>query len=256
MSTHASGRGSCPRARCDTTRACAPCAPRATASAASSCGGWTPPSTSAGCRKRAAVLVALLIAALPAALRGQERWSLTIFGGSAWSVPSRLEIDQSGEETISLDAHWETRPFEDAPYYAVRVALASGARAWELQLLHHKLYLANPTAEIQHFEVSHGENLITIAHAWRRGLDWRVGAGAVVTHVEGRVRGEDVGSDYHLSGAAAIAGAGKRFRLSRTFFAELQGDLTFSYADIPIRNGRARVGNAAVHALVGLGLTP
>jgi hypothetical protein len=136
----------------------------------------------------------------------------------------------------------------------LRIALWRELRGWELQLLHHKLYLENPARGIESFEVSHGENLITFARVWRRSLDWRIGAGPVVTHVEGRARGEDIGSGYHLSGGALIAGAGRRFRLSQTFFAELQGDVTFSYADIPIRNGRARVPNAAVHALVGLGI--
>ena len=188
-------------------------------------------------------------------LRGEDRFRAQIFGGTAWSVPTTLTIDQSGEERLSVDAEWETRPLEDAPYYAARVALWSGRGGWELQLLHHKIYLTDEPPEIEHFEVSHGWNLITLQRAKRgRVLEWRVGAGAVVAHTEGRIRGRDVDTGgYHLSGAGALVGLGKSFAISRRFFASAEGQVTFSWARIPIETGHARTANVAFHALVGLG---
>jgi hypothetical protein len=135
------------------------------------------------------------------------------------------------------------------------VALWSRRRGWELQLLHHKIYLTNGPPEIEHFEVSHGWNLVTIQRASRgRILDWRIGAGAVVAHAEGRIRGREVDTgDYHLSGAGALVGAGKSFAISRRFFATAEGQVTFSWARVPIEEGHARTANIAFHALFGLG---
>lgn len=221
---------------------------------ASSCGAWTRPPTSARCSRLAAVLAANLLL-IPAAVSAEDRFRAQIFGGTAWSVPTTLTIDQSGEERLSVDAEWETRPLEDAPYYAARVALWSGRWGWELQLLHHKIYLTNEPPEIEHFEVSHGWNLITIQRAGRgRTLEWRVGAGAVVAHTEGRIRGREVDTGgYHLSGASALVGVGKSFAISRRFFASAEGQVTFSWARIPIETGHARTANVAFHALVGFG---
>jgi stage V sporulation protein SpoVS len=103
--------------------------------------------------------------------------------------------------------------------------------------------------------VSHGWNLVTIQRASRgRILDWRIGAGAVVAHAEGRIRGREVGTgDYHLSGAGALVGAGKSFAISRRFFATAEGQVTFSWARVPIEEGHARTANVAFHALFGLG---
>jgi hypothetical protein len=76
------------------------------------------------------------------------------------------------------NAKYHTEPFNESPYYAWRLAKWSKNRAWEFELVHHKLYLSNPPAEVQHFEVSHGYNLITINRAWLlRGFIWRFGAG-------------------------------------------------------------------------------
>lgn len=220
---------------------------------ASSSGAWTRASIDARCSRLLVALAAALF--LSSTARAEDRFRAEIFGGTAWSVPTTLTIDQSGEEHLSFRAHWETRPFEDAPYYAARVALWSRRAGWELQLLHHKIYLTNGPPEVEHFEVSHGWNIVTIQRATRgRVLDWRVGAGPVVTHTEGRVRGREVGTgDYHLSGAGALAGAGKSFPILRRLFATAEGQVTLSWARAPIEDGRARTANVALHLLLGLG---
>ena len=211
-------------------------------------------STNAACNRWAAVLAAALFLVSFSA-HGEDRFRAQLFGGTSWSIPSTLKVDQSGLERLSHDAHWETRPFDDAPYYGARVSLWSGRTGWELQLLHHKIYLTNETPEIESFEVSHGWNLVTVQRVWNtRILEWRVGAGAVVAHTEGRIRGRDVDTgEYQLSGAGALVGAGKTFAIARHFFATAEGQVTFSWGRIPIQTGHARTTNAAFHALVGLG---
>ena len=191
----------------------------------------------------------------PSAVRAEDRFRAQFFGGTSWSVPSTLAVDQSGLSRLEFRARWETRPLEDAPYYAARVALWSGRRGWELQLLHHKIYLTNETAEVERFEVSHGWNLITLQRADRgRAVEWRAGAGAVVAHTEGRIRGRDVDTGaYQLSGAGALVGAGKSFAISRRFFASAEAQVTLSWARVPIQTGHARTVNAAFHVLFGFG---
>lgn len=228
---------------------------------ASSCGAWTQRSISARFSALAVALAAILLS--PPPLRAQDRFRAEIFGGTAWSAPTTLTIDQSGEQRLSFRAHWETRPLDESPYYAARIGLWSGRRGWELQLLHHKIYLTNGPPEVERFEVSHGWNLVTIQRASRgRALDWRLGAGAVIGYPEGRIRGvpansEDgiFGSGYHLSGAGALAGAGKTFTVTRRFFASTEGQLTYSWARVPIARGHARTANVAVHVLLGLGFS-
>jgi hypothetical protein len=228
---------------------------------ASSCGAWTRRSTFGRSRRRAVALTAAFFLS-PLVARAQHHFRAEIFGGAAWSLPTTLTIDQADLERLSVDADWETRPFDSPPYYAARIGLWRESRGWELQLLHHKLYLADPPPEIEHFEISHGWNFLTLQRASRtRVVDWRVGAGPVITHVEGRIRGRgaDPGgglfdAGYHVSGAALLAGAGRSFAISRTFFASAEAQVTLSWARVPIQTGHARTANAAFHVLFGFGL--
>jgi hypothetical protein len=226
-------------------------------------------SSSGGSRRRitsgrcSGFAVALTTAFLlfPLAARAQDRFRLELFSGNSWSAPSTLKIDQSGEERLSFRARWLTHPSQDAHYFAARVALWSGRKGWELQFLHHKIYLTNPPAEIEKFEVSHGWNLLTIQRASHgRILDWRIGAGPVIAHAEGTIRGRDVdegnglfGHGYYVSGAAALMGVGKSVPIWRGFRANAEGHVTLSWARIPILTGHARTTNAAFHLLFGLG---
>jgi hypothetical protein len=212
------------------------------------------------CSGRAALLTAALLL-LPLAAHAEERFRLELFAGTSSSAPSTLTIDQSGFEELSVRARWKTHPTQDAHYFAARIALWKRNRGWELQFLHHKLYLDNPPPEIEQFEISHGWNLLTIQRATHgRVLDWRVGAGAVIAHAEGTIRGRDVdggdglfGQGYYLSGGAAIAGVGKSLTIWRGLRATAEGQVTFSWARLPIQTGHARTTNVAFHALLGLG---
>jgi hypothetical protein len=117
----------------------------------------------------------------------------------------------------------------DAPYYAYRAGGGStSARdvpaGYEAELLHHKLYLDDPTPPVEHFEVTHGYNLIT-ANAVRPAdrLSIRFGIGVVIAHAEGRIAGQRVGGSrrtligggYHVAGITAQVAAGRRYALAR-----------------------------------------
>jgi len=188
------------------------------------------------------------------------KWSLDLFLGSALNIPTPLSIHQSGEERIFLCARYNENPFRGSPYYAWRIAKWNQNRAWELELVHHKLYLANKLPEIEQFEISHGYNLITVNRAWEKtnGVIIRVGAGIVLTHPETIIRGKKLpwgeGLDgFYLSGSTVQVAIAKKFPISGSLFATTEGKFTASYAHIPIQDGSAYVPNLAFHGLLGFG---
>lgn len=202
-------------------------------------------------RKHVAALIggALL---LPSAA-GAE-WRLEASTGTAHNFTTPLTVRQPGLPDFAMDARYDTKPFTGSPYYSARLGWWKGTSGWEVQFLHHKLYLANPSAEISHLEISHGYNMVTLNRAWEvRGLVLRGGAGLVYTFPETTVRGRQrpvLG--YDLSGFTAAAGLGGRW--PRTTRLSLSGEmkLTLTWATIPVFEGEADVPNRALHFLAGL----
>jgi hypothetical protein len=203
-----------------------------------------------------------VLAAMAAeAAAGQEtRWTLEALGGSAASVNTTLHVEQDGEPDLDVDARWSTRPFTTPIYWAVRIGRQSGGGAWELELVHHKIYLDDPTAEVEQFEITHGFNLALLNRTWiRGGWIFRLGAGAVVAHAQSRIRGLSSGRSgdevdrYELAGPAFQAAVERRFFLGRAFFGALEAKLTYGYATVSVARGTAKTGNFAVHGLFGLG---
>jgi len=192
--------------------------------------------------------------------------AVELFAGTAWSLRTPLTVRLPGEPPAALRARYTTRPLADAPYYAYRASYGTPARAVEAELVHHKLYLENPAPPVEHFEVTHGYNLATAnvrAPAGRYQL--RVGVGVVVAHPEGRIAGRPVGpvrsllgGGYHVAGATAQLGIGRRYRLgggATAAFAAPELKLTASAARVPLRGGGSVVvPNIALHALAGLGV--
>jgi len=203
--------------------------------------------------------IILLVIVVPA--KTQESWTFEAFLGSAYNFKTPLTIRQSGQDDIKLNARYDEGWLEGSPYYAWRIAKWKGNRAWELELIHHKLYLDNEPPEVQHFEISHGYNLITVNRAWKhKGLIYRLGAGVVITHPEMVIRGKELSPNqgifnegFYLSGPTAQAAVQKRFYIRKKLFFTVEGKLTASYAHTPIQDGYADVPNVAVHGVFGLG---
>lgn len=189
-------------------------------------------------------------------------WSIEGYMGTAYSIPMRLIIEQPGEETIDYTAHWDTKPLYDAPYYGWRIGRWEEGKAWEFELIHHKIYLTNPTDEIQNFNVSHGYNLLTINRGWSDGpVILRLGAGAVVAHPENEIRNQNFDTHeglfnrgFYFAGPCVQGSVGKRFPLFAGFFVNLEGKLSAAYARIPVAgDGHATVPNIAAHIVAGIG---
>jgi hypothetical protein len=195
-----------------------------------------------------------------ASARAQEGWSVEVFGGAAASLPMPLTVHQAGERDIRLTAHYDTKPFTTPPYYAYRFARWANGRAWELELVHHKLYLKNAPAEVQHFEVTHGYNLLSVNRAVRRrGFALRLGAGVVIARPEATIRHKTrderdrLFGGYYLAGPTVQIAGTRRVPLWGRVFAAVEGKLSASHAWVPIADGTAVVPNVAAHLLLGLG---
>jgi hypothetical protein len=216
-------------------------------------------------RRLTCALLLLAVARSSAmAQHSTEELTMEVFGGSAWSLPLPLGVHVGGGDT-RFTAHYSTRPFEDAPYYAYRVGRASVGRAFELELVHHKLYLENPRPPVEDLQISHGYNL-AMANFVPAGRDWRwrYGVGIVVAHPEGRVGGRSVGrlatllgGGYHIAGIASQIAVGRRYALGKGAIAMTGSPefaLTAAMARIRIDGGVLTVPNVAFHALGGLGV--
>jgi hypothetical protein len=203
------------------------------------------------------LLLVLTVSGLPA---GAQGLTAEVFGGTAWSLPLPLRITQPGEAPIRFKARYSTRPWHGAPYYAYRL----GYQHWSAELVHHKLYLENPPARIEHFEVSHGYNLAMVGRALAIGdspASFRIGLGLVVGHPEGRIRGKVIhpvrsllGGGYHISGVCLQVAVGPRLGIAQHWFFRPEAKLTAAWARMPLAGGgTATVPNIALHTLLGLG---
>jgi hypothetical protein len=222
-----------------------------------------------GCRDRSRVdpwaawgapLLLLGLAAGP--VRASDAtWHLEAGLGVAHSLGSRLTIEQDSLPRIEIDADWDSRSLDAPLYYGWRVARWGGERAWALRFIHHKLYLANPTADVERFAVSHGYNLLTAERGWDLGAAWLwAGLGVVVAHpestVRGRTRREDqggpLGGGYFVTGPALSLALARRLPLGGRFGLVVEGRAAACRARVPVAGGEASVPTASLHAALGL----
>jgi len=203
----------------------------------------------------AAGAVALgLLTASPAA--AQVKFAVEVFTGVAININTPLKLEQGGQPDIEFTADYETRPFEQPFYWAIRVGLRSPKSAWELQLFHHKLYLVNPPPDVQYFDITHGYNILTLNYARElQPVTVRAGAGVVVPHVSATVRDQDFSKEegYGVAGPAFLAGAGKRWPIVAGLSIAAETQFIVSWIDKQVAGGRVSASSVALHVWIGLG---
>jgi hypothetical protein len=184
---------------------------------------------------------------------------VAVGAGLQYNVPLSLVIRQSGHPDLRLTARFATRPFVEVPYYDVKVGVAREPWAFELELVHHKLYLANRPAEVDRFEITHGYNPIlmnVVREKW--GTAFRAGAGILLAHPQSTIRGlrfPETGGilGWYVSGPAAQVGVSKSWEFGNHFLAGFEGKLVGAWARVPIVNGSADVPNLSLHGLASVG---
>lgn len=179
--------------------------------------------------------------------------------GLQYNVPMPIVIRQAGQPDIRLTARFSTRPFIEVPYYDIKVGVVRKLWAYELELVHHKLYLDNRPPEVDTFEITHGYNPILLNVARQQwGVAFRAGAGILLAYPHStvrRLRFPETGGilGWYVSGPAAQFSVSKWFDLNRQLFAGLEGKLVGAWARVPIVNGSADVPNLSLHGLVSVG---
>ena len=114
------------------------------------------------------IILACLLLALSAPNKAfsQRTWTFQFSLGDAYCFDMPLTIEQEGYEKIELKAKYKTKSFQLPVYYSWKIGTANGNKGWELELTHLKITLTNNPPEVQHFEISHGYNYLTINRIW------------------------------------------------------------------------------------------
>ena len=192
----------------------------------------------------------------------QSHWSFELHGGEVYNVPMPLSIFQDGYPEVKLTARYNTEPFRLPVYWNMRLGRWQSNKMWEVEVIHHKLYLENTTPEIQKFNISHGFNLVMLNRGFNKKMfRYRFGAGIVLTHPESNIRGEVFGDSnddkdlgYYLSGPALNLAIGKAFRMNNRFYFDLESKVTCAYTRVKVANGHADVYHLAFHLIFGVGI--
>jgi len=190
---------------------------------------------------------------------GWAAWTVEGMLGDAASMPTTLTIDREGEPMVEISADWQTRGFEFPLYYAARVTHGDSTRAWALDFIHDKVLLGNPRPGVEHYEVSHGCNLVFLSHLFiSRRWHAATGIGFVVAHPENTVGGVPLTGDqgaagYVLTGPAIEAVGGYRLPFASRWFGSVELRVTGAHVRVPVANGFSSFQNVAFHALVGVG---
>ncbi len=189
---------------------------------------------------RRVLLPVILALALHENASAQTDWSLEVQSGAAVNVPLPMYIYQSGKPDLSFTARYKTQPFQSPLYYEYRISRWHNEKSWEIEYIHHKIYLTNPISDIDNFSISHGFNMLTL----NRGLDisgniFRAGLGIVIAHPEFTIRGITFDQTrgwfkggYLPAGIAVNLGYARHINLTNRFFINAEAKTTMAFTRI------------------------
>lgn len=185
------------------------------------------------------------------------------YAGASASAPGRLALVFEDGSRVEQDALWDTESLRPPIYWALRAGWDFGR--WELavELVHHKLVLANSRPPIGQFQISHGFNLVVATAALELAPDLlaRGGGGVVVAHPEGVIGEVLFGrtgplDGYVVGGPTALLALERRIRLWRWVALVLGAGGTASWVSVPVPRGRAELADLAFHVRLGLTVGP
>jgi hypothetical protein len=177
-----------------------------------------------------------------------------IGSGSAHSFDTTLKIEPSDQPAVQFSADYETHPWRPAPYYAIRIGRWKEKSGWELELIHHKLYLTNPQPPVDSFRVTNGYSMLLANYAREyEGFLFRAGGGALIAYPVASIEKIVTSGGYRLSGFAVQGAVEKRLFFGKNIFLSAEGKLTLAHAKLTLKNAKATVPNIALHGLFTIG---
>ena len=192
-------------------------------------------------------------------------WYLFSTWGYMHSINSVMAVNSTSGDIVHR-AQWESKAFEDSPYYTLRIENWQDNNVSGIEWVHHKIYLKNNPSTIEDFSISDGYNMLFYNVGKRNdGIIRKWGAGIVVAHPDVTLTGRDrFWNDGGISGAY-FAGFAVQHSIETWFYEtthhvlSLEGKITAAYARIPISDDDseyADVPNIAFHITLGLGSKP
>lgn len=194
-------------------------------------------------------------------------WNVEAHGGFPINIPLPLTIKQSNYADINFTAQFYSEPFTPPVFWVYRISKWKNDKAWELEMIHQKLYLKNTAPEIDYFSITHGYNMLMVNRGFKFNLFneqkfiARFGAGLVIPHAENKIRGKELPqgdsyfSGYTIGGPVINIALAKQFKLSNRFYLNTEIKNNTSYAVVPIVDGRAYVWHSAIEFIGGIGFS-
>ena len=193
---------------------------------------------------------------------GKVRWSIEIQGSTAENISMPLHISQLGYSDININARFNSKSLSAPISWDWRISRWSGGQAWEIEAIHHKLYLENATNEVSQFNISHGFNLVCINKAFEhKYFVSHIGLGVVLAHAENIVRSLSYDDAqgflkigfYEPAGPVLNLSISRPFLITKRWFLNAEVKSTIAFANVKVINGHADVYNVAFHFILGLG---
>jgi hypothetical protein len=195
----------------------------------------------------------LIIFLLVKGIYSQKRLSVEFGSGIPFNIPLPLSIHQSDQRDINIIARYDSHPFEIPIFWDWRIGYWQDSTGWELEAIHHKLFLSNKPPEVSEFDITHGLNIVVVNRCIEeKWFILRMGAGVIISHPENTVRGQKLLEQrgildwgYYVSGPVLNFSISKRIFFTQRIFASFEAKTDLSYSYIPISNGTADVYNIA-----------
>lgn len=197
----------------------------------------------------------------------KSKWRIEYNGGVPYNINLPLTIEQEGHPDINLTANFASEPFVPPIYWVFRVAKWKNDKAWEFEMIHQKLYLENPTPEIQYFSITHGFNMTFINRVFRiklfntDGFAARIGTGIVFAHAENMIREKEFDQTqsfgdlgYYITYPNINLGLSKEFKLTKFAYLNLEAKHNTSYGKVPIVDGHAKLWHSNFAFVLGAGI--
>ncbi len=196
----------------------------------------------------------LIFLALSPSLAQAGDWEFSFGLGGSLNSDQSIKLDMDQGQDIDLgNVELQSKPFQSPFYYTLRSGYWVDNRAWEVELIHQKLYAKSSDLpeRVDHFEISDGYNLLYVNYAKAMAPNWitRFGVGAVIPHPDITIDGKRSHGGYQLGGITGQLGLEREFPVNDWLKFSLEGKVTYSYAKIEFSQGEAYVPNTALHLI-------
>ena len=211
------------------------------------------------------ILLSLSMTLLVHAKQAADGWLFSTYMGASVSMENQVAFHFEDRSDQVFKANWRNRSFTDSHWWSAKLDRWNGDKVNGFELIHHKIYLANPNDVVQSFSISDGYNLFY--YNFGRKFDdhiLRLGLGVIFAHPDVQIQGRDHyivkgTKGHHLAGPTVQLGYERWLWDNETNFVSLDTKLTFSYAKSPISPNRkeyAVVPDVAFHISIGVGNKP